>query len=282
MKKLFFSFMMIIALFAAVFTSCRKGDSGNKKPTSAPNITMTTKKSGEVLISMQGENTVTVNWGDATPSETKILSSVNSEFRHTYSNTSSRTITITGNNITHLICRENELTSLDVSKNVALLYLDCTINQLKELDVRKNISLTSLNLTSNQLTILDLSNNIALAGLGCYGNLLTELNLSNNTALLALECSVNPLGSLDVSKNTALTRLLCFSNQLSSLDLSKNTLLTLVSCSNNLLSTTGLNTLFGTLHNNAGNKTIHIDGNSGTATCNQSIATGKGWTVIAN
>ena len=113
-----------------------------------------------------------------------------------------------------LWCYNNQLTTLDVSKNTALTDLYCYGNQLTALDVSKNTALTSLNCSSNQLTALDVSKNTALTGLWCYENQLTSLDVSKNTALTWLLCSNNQLTSLDVSKNTALTWLYCSGNQI--------------------------------------------------------------------
>lgn len=50
-----------------------------------------------------------------------------------------------------LDCSNNQLTSLDVSKNTALAYLNCSGNQLASLDVSKNTALTSLYCYNNQI-----------------------------------------------------------------------------------------------------------------------------------
>lgn len=51
--------------------------------------------------------------------------------------------------LTWLECGENQLTSLDVSKNTALTRLNCWYNQLISLDISKNTSLTSLSCSFN-------------------------------------------------------------------------------------------------------------------------------------
>ena len=132
--------------------------------------------------------------------------------------------------LTYLNCSDNQLTSLDVSKNTALTELSCWGNQLTSLDVSKNTVLTNLQCDENELTGLDVSKNTALTKLTCYGNKLTSLDLSNNTALIYLSCSSNKLTNLDVSNNTALTKLSCYSNHLTNLDVSKNTALTTLNC----------------------------------------------------
>ena len=96
--------------------------------------------------------------------------------------------------LNRLICEDNKLTALDVSKNTALTILDCS---------------------NNQLTALDLSHNTALTELDCGRNQLTALDLSHNTALKMLWCNVNQLTSLDLSHNTALTELYCTYNRIS-------------------------------------------------------------------
>jgi Leucine-rich repeat (LRR) protein len=129
-----------------------------------------------------------------------------------------------------------KLSSLDVSKNTALISLHCYGNSLSSIDLSKNAKITSLSCIYNQLTSLDVSNNTALTSLSCSGNQLTNLDVSRNTALIDLTCDNNQLISLDVSKNTALTDLSCGYNQLTSLDVSNNTALTSLSCSGNHIS----------------------------------------------
>ncbi|MDE7457165.1 MAG: hypothetical protein K2M96_10760 [Prevotella sp.] len=137
--------------------------------------------------------------------------------------------------LTELNCVYNQLTSLDVSKNIALTELNCGYNSLTSLDVSKNTALTGLWCGENQLTSLDVSKNTALTGLFCYKNQLTALDVLKNTALTELNCVYNSLTSLDVSKNTALTELYCGSNPLTVLDVSKNTALSKLDCYDNQL-----------------------------------------------
>ena len=51
----------------------------------------------------------------------------------------------------YLSCFNNQLTSIDVSKNTALELLYCSGNQLTSLDVSKNTALTNLWCFSNQI-----------------------------------------------------------------------------------------------------------------------------------
>jgi len=267
-------------------------------------MTMTTAKSSDVKLNMQGSGTFTIDWGDGSRTETYTFQGDQQNnywdsYVHSYTRASPRTITIIGEDITHIDCSYNQLTSLDVSKNAALTFLYCSVNELTSLNVDKNIALTVLDCSVNHFTSLDVSKNTALTELGCTNNslssldvskntdltklwcstnIITSLDLSNNTALTELWCFDNGLTVLDVSKNTALTLLWCFDNLLTDLDVSKNTSLIALRCNNNQLTSLALNTLFGTLPSNMLKKEIKIDGNPGTETCDPSIAEKKGWT----
>ena len=134
-----------------------------------------------------------------------------------------------------LSCKNNALTSIDLSRNSMLERLECEGNQLTSLDLSKNTSLRYLNCKENQLSSLDLSKNLEIKDLYCDNNNITSLDLSKNTKLQWLYCSGNPLGSLDVTKNTSLTLLSCGMNNLTSLDLTKNTKLEMFGCNGNQL-----------------------------------------------
>ena len=138
-------------------------------------------------------------------------------------------------NLTTLICYNNQLTSLDVSKNTGLLTLSCYENNLTSLDVSQNTKLEELLCGKNQLTELDVRNNTALWCLSCYENKLTSLDVSQNTQLEQLDCGRNQLTELDVHNNTKLWYLACSENKLTSLDLSQNTKLNELYCSDNQL-----------------------------------------------
>ncbi len=81
--------------------------------------------------------------------------------------------------IVQLNCWNNHLTTLDLSKNIALRYLYCENNQLTQLDLSKNISLSNLNCSGNQLEELDLSKNTSLYYINCYNNNIEQLDVSH-------------------------------------------------------------------------------------------------------
>ena len=230
-------------------------------------MTMTTG-SNEVKIGLTGE-IVIIDWGDGTEKEEYRNINDYIKYTHTYSDENAHTITITGENIVHLLCVENRLSSLDVSKNTALTDLNCRSNQLTSLDVSNIIALTHLNCYNNKLTNLDVSQNTALKSLfcssnqlarvevcntltklNCDSNQLTNIDVSKNIVLIELDCNSNLLKSLDVSKNVALKKLSCINNQLTSLDISKNNALTELNCHSNKLTSLDVskNTVLTKLH----------------------------------
>ena len=285
---------------------------------SASQITMTLKAEGNVMFAVGGNGTATIDWGDGSPVETLSLVLLeegydmeqdhSGDVSHSYANPAEYTIKITGENIMMLWCyelhitnlelnvstlisfncTENQIKTLDVSKNTKLEKLACMSNELTSLDVSKNTALKMLYCGANQLTSLDVSKNTALENLWCDGNKLTTLDVSKNTNLEMLYCNNNEIMGLDVSNNPALAELNCSYNQIMKLDLSKNTKLVNVYCNNCLLWAKPLNELFQSLHSNSvfyyydEDKSISIGGNTGTATCDRSIAENKGWGVYGD
>lgn len=160
-----------------------------------------------------------------------------------------------------LDCRENQLTSLDVSQNQALETLYCESNEITNLNLGQNQALVELYCGYNNITNLDLSQTSFLGELSCMSNPIQELDLSKNTNLGYLNCdscqltslnvsqnpnlsylsfSYNMITSVDLSHNTNLGRLHCEGNKLSSLDVSNNTALAGLFCNNNQLTSLGL------------------------------------------
>ncbi len=136
---------------------------------------------------------------------------------------------------TSLDCSENELTSLDISKNINLEELSCDENMLTSLDVQNNKSLEELSCKANQLTSLEVSKNEKLIDFSCSYNKLTSLNVSKNKDLETLECSGNQLNTLDVTTNTKLTELSCNNNNLAELNVLNNKELESLDCYANKL-----------------------------------------------
>lgn len=126
----------------------------------------------------------------------------------------------------NLNCRNNQITSLDLSQNIALRSLDCTRNQITSLDVSNNVNLISFHCFSNQLTSLDVTQNTALLYFTCGSNLLSSIDVTQNTSLIIFSTDNNPITDIDISNNTALEQCFFYNNQLTSLDVSNNVNLT--------------------------------------------------------
>ena len=135
-----------------------------------------------------------------------------------------------------LSAAHGKLTSLDVSNNRKLVELYVYNNQLTALDVRSNYMLKKLGCYENQLTALDLSSNVSLEDLGVNDNPITELDLRAQSNLQKLSCSAMKLKKLDVSRCTELLKLYCNDNQIETLDLRSNKKLRVLECQNNRLS----------------------------------------------
>ncbi|MFL0081185.1 InlB B-repeat-containing protein [Tenacibaculum maritimum] len=130
---------------------------------------------------------------------------------------------------------KNNLTHLDLSKNIHLTGLSIYENSLTNIDLSNNTSLTNFTCSNNQLTNLDISKNVKLADLGCGGNKLTHLDLTQNTNLRELNCGDNLFSTIDLSKNLLLKKLICGSSKLTSLDVSNNNQLEIFSCASSAL-----------------------------------------------
>ena len=190
-----------------------------------------------VTIKLIYNGTITIDWGDISEKHTSsFLAST-----QTYINSSTRTITITGNGITQIDCSHQGILQLDVSKCPNLTRLQCGWNQLQSLDV---------------------SRNTALRGLDCYMNELKDLDISKNTELEYLNCHTNQLTNLDLRNNLKLWHLRFPGNQLTSeaIDATFGTL------NNTIIE--------------GSTKILYCSGNPGTYNCDRSIAENKGWSIM--
>ncbi|MFY0625364.1 MAG: Ig-like domain-containing protein [Reichenbachiella sp.] len=125
-------------------------------------------------------------------------------------------------NITTLILQDNNLTSIDLTRNTSLVSLYLRDNAISEIDVSKNVALELFNIRNNGLNALDLSKNIALKRTEFEVNNLNELDVTNNPDLLELYLQSNNLEEIDLSNNPALTSLRIHHNDLTEIDLSNN------------------------------------------------------------
>ena len=138
-------------------------------------------------------------------------------------------------NLDTLICNNNQLTTIDLSKNLRLVRFSCDNNALTSLDVSGNIELTDLSCQSNKINAINIFGNLKLKTFNCSANKIAVIDVSKLTALEIFTCNDNELVALVVNQNTKMTTLNCFNNQIATLDLSKNVAMTTLNCSNNKL-----------------------------------------------
>lgn len=136
-------------------------------------------------------------------------------------------------NIVALRCRDNSLTTLDLSQN-SLLLLDCGINLLTNINVTNN-PLWNFWCDNNQLEELDVSFIAELQELDCQNNFLTNINLSNSMQLVYLSCNNNQITDLDISNLPKIYKARFQNNLITSLNISNSPRLDYVNISNNEL-----------------------------------------------
>lgn len=138
--------------------------------------------------------------------------------------------------IYRLDCYYDSLTTIDLSNNKKLSYLNCLGNQLKELDVSGLPLLETFYCGNNRLQSINVRRNEQLKDFDCQNNRLGALDVSQNKELERLSCGDNNLTELDVSENKKLKTLGCYRDNLSNLNLRNQTELEWLSCGGNPLS----------------------------------------------
>ena len=135
-------------------------------------------------------------------------------------------------NLQTLICNDNQLTSVDLTKNVNLLTLNLSNNSLSTIDLSKNKELNTLALRNNKLESLDIINNSSLKYLYVNNNLLTGINLGANWMLKYLDINDNKLNTLDLSYADYMKEVNCQNNKLTEISVGN---IERLNCSNNNL-----------------------------------------------
>lgn len=132
-------------------------------------------------------------------------------------------------------CSYNPLTELDFSGNPDLVWVYASFCDLRKLNVSKNQKMAYIECNSNEnLGSINVSANRELEHLMCGDCGLTSLNIGNNPYLSHLDAFSNKLTSFDVSKNTKMKRLNIWNNEgLGNVDISKNKELQYYDCANN-------------------------------------------------
>lgn len=119
-----------------------------------------------------------------------------------------------------LECPFNQLTSLDMSQNEALVFLFCGNNALETLIMPEASEVFSeLDVANNNLTHLEMINYTLIAWIGAFDNQLTSVDLSGSTIQFEISFSNNPLTEINL-EGTTINYLSLNNTLISSLDLS--------------------------------------------------------------
>lgn len=129
-----------------------------------------------------------------------------------------------GNSETYTYPDVNLLTSIDLSNQTKLVFLELSGNNLTSLNLNTCINLEEVNISKNKINTLAIENCEYVKSLKCDDNLLTSLNVDSMFNLQSLYCSNNQLNSLSTkngiiedyiyfSGNPALTSVCCDENE---------------------------------------------------------------------
>jgi uncharacterized repeat protein (TIGR01451 family) len=137
--------------------------------------------------------------------------------------------------LTHLYCYRNFLTSLDVTKNTALTHLDCgnqfhptkdsygvcidNCNCFTSIDLSKNIDLIYFRAAYNCLWNVEFTNNTKLTHIDCSFNSGFISAYDKNVCLEHLNINFTKAGPIDLTKNNKLKRLFCVAAKTTHIDL---------------------------------------------------------------
>lgn len=104
-------------------------------------------------------------------------------------------------NIVDLNLSNNNISSINVSKNIELKNLELKNNLIENIDFSKNVNLQKLDLSNNKIRSIFLTNNLLLEELDISNNELKELDIKNNLSLIKLSLQNNNFSKeIDSSK----------------------------------------------------------------------------------
>ncbi|MDE6475501.1 MAG: MBG domain-containing protein, partial [Erysipelotrichaceae bacterium] len=109
-------------------------------------------------------------------------------------------------NLKHLQLESTQVTSVDVSKNLALEVIIILRSPLTNIDVSKNLALRTLNVGYTPITNIDVSKNQNLMHLQIFGANIEGVDITNNPKLIQLHNSSNPLAWLNIGDNPNISR----------------------------------------------------------------------------
>ena len=139
-------------------------------------------------------------------------------------------------NVTQLIIKDKNISNLTgIQDFINLVELDATNNQLSTIDLSKNLFLEKLYIANNQLSVIDVSKNTKLKNLDVGKNSLTSLNVYELLNLETLSCYKNQLTTINLFSNKKLLTFIANENQLKTIDVRGNTNLFWIDVDDNLL-----------------------------------------------
>lgn len=139
-------------------------------------------------------------------------------------------------NLETLICYENDIDLINVSKNPKLKKIDFAKNaRIAEVDFQKNPLLEKLECDDTQLTKLDVSKNPKMIRLHASKCKIEALDLTNCPNLEALWIDFNNLKELTLKDKAKLHTVWCDANQIQTLSVDNCPVLRLFGCNNNRL-----------------------------------------------
>ena len=134
-----------------------------------------------------------------------------------------KTIDISKNKeLRHLWLDHNGLAVIDVTQNKLLETIWLYFTEISEIDVSQNQLLQSLTLSGKNLISLNIEKNVELVHLYISFTSISTVDLYNNAKLVSLRAEDTPLTSIDISNNKLLEVFSTSINELTSLDLSQN------------------------------------------------------------
>ncbi len=107
---------------------------------------------------------------------------------------------------------ENQITTINVSQNLALEFLIIAENPISAIDISNNTNLVGFAADFTNLNALNTSNNPNLLFLYLWDCNISSLDLSNNISLIELDVDENNLTQLDLGNNPDLQILYCVEN----------------------------------------------------------------------
>ena len=147
--------------------------------------------------------------------------------------------------LSNLYCGQNNLSFLDVTKNVNLVLLEVHTNKLQDIDVSTLARLVNFRADRNDFRFhLDFSNNTKLEQLRLYQNLqLPSIDITKCPELIRLMIHNTAFTTLDLTQNTKLSYIEIQTLKTASIDFSQNVNLTEIKARGNHLTTADFSNL---------------------------------------